>query len=59
MANIKFQTREEIIEHYGISLAEFEKIKNQVSKMRLLDIVFHFPQGVQRDIALFIITTAR
>ena len=52
-------TREGIIQRHGLSNKEFERIAKQMKEIKLIDIMFHCPDGPRHDIALHLIAYAR
>jgi hypothetical protein len=42
-----------------MSHGELARIRKELGRMKLLDILFHYPDGPYYDIALYMVATAR
>lgn len=45
----------EIMERHRLSRSKYERIEDQVKR----NVLFHFPNGSQRDIAMFVLASSR
>jgi hypothetical protein len=52
-------TRRGIMEKHNLQPWQFEQMRRQLISMQLLDILFSFPDGPRRDIALHLFLTSR
>lgn len=52
-------SKTQIMQKHGLTSAEFDKIRKQVQSTKVLDALFHWPDGVRYDVLMYLVATAR